>query len=290
MTTTESDIYSRICVRRPYYAYSDLAVTEPGHVTATVPAETPNIGPEPIALHEFIRHGAILGLCSVASLSPRDERRYYLAQVGTVAWLVPNGQRATKGPLVGAAHGTLISNRRGKSEVYGYSNDQPLVKLTVEFGVFSERAFARAFANLHRPELAEPEPDANPYILGLALQDRAVHDNNSAASATITANTDQCAGHFDGYPAIPVAVIIRAAIELGGYLVNTADPYQLWEPTDGDLHPISQLVPAGQKVTLNAEIIHATPTSRLVRISFTVDDSDIGHVTFQYMPTTSPVD
>jgi 3-hydroxymyristoyl/3-hydroxydecanoyl-(acyl carrier protein) dehydratase len=284
VTTTETDLYQRICVRRPYFAFADLATDEPGTASATIPAEVPTAGTEPINLHEFIRHGAILGLCSVASLAPPDERRYYLAQVGTVAWLTPPHQRTISGPLSGYAHGTMISTRRGAADVTAWGDGKPILKLTVEFSVFSEKAFGRMFSHTHRPDLDYTTPDTSPYINGLELEDRTIRDDKTA-SATVTATPEQCAGHFNGFPAMPVAVIIRAAVELGAYLVNTRETGHLWEPADGDLHGVTQLVPAGRPVTMLAELIHATPTSRLVRVGFTVDGSGIGHITFQYAPT-----
>lgn len=287
MTTADLDIARRICVRHPYLAFHDLTVLTPGHTTATLPVESPTAKHRPFELHEFVRHGAILGLTAVASLAPTDERRYYLAQRGTAAWLAQHSD-PTINPVTVSSDGRMMTNRRGAATTTAYANGTPLALLSVEFSVLSEKAFRRMFAHAYRPHQDTSSPHRSPYTHPLPLDQLHIGADTATATATVSATPHQCAGHFDHYPALPIAVLVRSCFDLATQLIHTLEPDESWDITDGDLHPVTHLVPAGQPVALRAEIIHSTPLSRMVRIALHFSNTEIGHLTVQTMRSHRP--
>lgn len=80
------------------------------------------------------------------------------------------------------------------------------------------------------------------------------------AAATIVAELDDCAGHFHAFPTLPVAVLIGAALELEGHLVDAIQPAIEWMPDRLDLVDAKQLVPAEQSA-----VLHATPDTPLTK-------------------------
>lgn len=269
------DILSRICVQPPYFALDEMTFPVAGEASARIPVQSPS--PEGvISAAETMRHGAILGLCSLASAAPDDGRRYYLATAGIGNW---DYDPTTTGQLEGRAIGTWGDKRRGTASIVLTVGRDVVADLVVDYAVFTAAAFARFFSFLHDPDA--PDPVGNPHVDGLPLLDAVVDADQGIGSASVCALPEQCAGHFPQYPAVPVAMLLRASMELAGHVVN-GDGDQ-WRITDGSLPPVDRLIPAGEVVSLSARVIHRTRSLRVARIDMTGRDRQrIGHVTYAY--------
>ncbi|NYH77504.1 hypothetical protein FHR84_000818 [Actinopolyspora biskrensis] len=230
-------------------------------------------------MHEALRHGAILGIYSVASLMGDQEKRYYLARGGYASWEIspPERERAST-PLTACADGAPRGdNREGSASMTMYAADESVVmRAWTWYSIVAESDMDRFFPGLYRPNVAGPEN--NPYVDALELN--ATSADASSASAWVTAPPERCAGHFPGYPAAPVAMLIRSALDT----CESIAPAARWALADCRLHDMRTLPPADAPVQLRAELVHATPHTRVVLTTIRMNDTAIGEVSFRYVP------
>jgi hypothetical protein len=204
-------LLDRICVRQPYFALS--AMSFDGDVfTAKARAELPQgreVGPMRGA--EVSRHGAIAGLCAAAVRQQDDKRRYYLAQE---AVYVNKLHRGTYGQWVDfSARVVNLDKRSASSVVTAMLDGEPVGELTVNYTILSEAAFERLFQNRRR------EQDSASF-LQRALGGTVTRDDQAIQRVVAAIPVEVCAGHFEGYPALPVALLIDQLAELGGELLG----------------------------------------------------------------------
>jgi hypothetical protein len=239
-----SDVYSRICVRRPYFALRDLRVTTPGAARCVVPVEQPPRWElAPITNAEAGRHLAILGLCAAASAAPTAGRRYYLARSARIRW-APDGPQSTDEHLVGGAVARYDSPRRMSAATrLATASGAPVVAIELGYDVLTVPAFERLFA--HALRLGEPGDGAeSPYRQAVPLRD--IDGDDWRMSAVVVAGPADCVGHFPGCPTVPVAVLGQAMVDAAGTLVA-----RRWLTRALDLNA-HRLVSAGTPVTLTA--------------------------------------
>jgi hypothetical protein len=201
-------LLSRICVRPPYFALHDLTYHS-GQLSATahqLGRSGHELGPMPGA--EVSRHAAIAGLCAAALAQPDGQRRYYLAQEATyqgVVNLAPAGSVVT-------LHAELLEldRRRARARITAQAGHQPLASVEVLYTVLTDSAFSRLFRARHQP--APPNRDALQ-----ALPVGVVRPHGHGLIREIDEiPVDACAGHFEGYPAMPVAILMGQLAGLAG--------------------------------------------------------------------------
>lgn len=197
-----ADLLQRICVRAPYFALGQLR-WRAGEFTATAVADrSPTAETGPMQASEISRHAAICGLSAVALGFDDDDRRYYLAQDATYTGHVNS---APYGSVVTFAAVVVERNKRqAVAEITATAGGQPLAHLQVTYTILSEASFTRLFRSKYVPADGGatggrmPEPPTGDIIM-------------RGQTATMTLECvprDACAGHFEHFPAMPVAVLM----------------------------------------------------------------------------------
>ncbi|MEU6612033.1 hypothetical protein ABZ922_44800 [Streptomyces shenzhenensis] len=248
------DVSGRICVTPPYFALTDLRQTAPGEVTASIPVETdPGLQATGISLFEAARHLSNLGLAAASTINRGSGRHYYLANTGDCHWLAPAlrpGTPPTK-TLQGHAQATFTDSRHATARTQLTDGaGTTLARLTVAYDVLSDRLFTHFFG---RPSASTPRLH-NPYSQPLPLDDIEFHRHG--ASAKISVTPELCAGHFDGYPALPASVTAAAMTTLIDHLVARENPSARWRPAAFHFEA-AELAWAGTTMTVTV-----TPTAR----------------------------
>ncbi len=202
------ELASRICVRRPYYALSDVSL-EGLELHATALAESPaysEVGPMPAA--ELGRHAAIVGLTLAACHQTDDRRRYYLARRAECRYAPNDAPYGSPVRFVGRL--LDLDKRSTRSAVIAEAGGVALASFDIDYTVLTESAFERLFRVYAR---ATP-PAASPY--GSLLTTEWSGDASGAEQVVESLPVDACVGHFDGHPALPVAVLMGQLSFLAG--------------------------------------------------------------------------
>lgn len=225
-------------MRPPYFALTDVSL-EGLDLHATAAAESPaglEVGPMPAA--ELGRHAAIVGL-SLAALSQEDgARRYYLARRAECRYVynpAPYGA-----PVRFTGRLLALDKRSSRAAVTATAGGAPLASFEVDYTVLTEPAFERLFRTHARPTPAAPSP----YGSLLSTSWQGTTDCGEQVVEAVPA--DACVGHFDGYPALPVAVLMGQLSYLAGRLHGA--PYRV---VRGEVEA-SDLVWAGERAVFTA--------------------------------------
>lgn len=202
----------RICVRSPYFALRD-AVREGRFLHATAVAESPPFlerGPMPAA--EVGRHAAIAGLLHAALEQRDDARRYYLARAATCVY-VPNG--SPYGAPVALRTEVLDLDRRAAHvRTEARTEDGPFAQIELSYAILTEAAFERLFRHRAQPTPPSPSP------FGRLLTEGYEHHGDAVSQNVPAIPIAACTGHFDGFPAMPVAVLMGQLAFLAGRLFD----------------------------------------------------------------------
>ena len=217
----------------PYFALHDIDMAGL-ELHATAFAESPGfleLGPMPAA--ELGRHAAIVGLATAASQQSDDRRRYYLARRAECRY-VPND--AAYGAPV-RFHGRLLDldKRAARAAIEATANGEPLASFEVDYTVLTDSAFERLFRSRGKPTPRAPSPYGS-------LLTTAWHGTTEMAEQVVEAlPVAACVGHFDGFPALPVAALMGQLSYLAGRLHDV--PYRV---VRGEVEA-SDLVWAGER-------------------------------------------
>ncbi len=227
------NLLERVGVRPPYFALTDIDLAGLG-LQATAAAESPTyleLGPMPAA--ELGRHAAIVGLATVAAQQGDDRRRYYLARRAECLY-VPND--APYGTPV-RFHGRILEldKRSARASIEATANGAALASFKVDYTVLTDAAFERLFRIRGRPTPSAPSPYGS-------LLTTSWHGTIDMAEQVVESlPVGACVGHFDGYPALPVAVLMGQLSYLAGCLHEV--PYRV---VRGEVEA-SDLVWAGER-------------------------------------------
>lgn len=283
--TKHSDLYSRVGVRQPYFALHNLREIATGEATATVPVELPatdELGR--ITIAEAARHAAILGSCAAASVAPDNRRRYYLATHCDITWLATTPPDDDCG-FIGYATGGFRDPRKAYARAtLTTAAGRPVARVDVDYAPFTEEAFAKVFEHLRRPDFT-PDPQANnPYTTGLPL--RRLKRDGETMSADVQAAPSDCVGHFDNYPALPVAVLGGCMTRLTSHLLDTENDLQgrHWLPC-GLTFDARRLVPADESVRLQAKQLGPSPVEHGFYVSASSAGDTVAEMTIWLKPT-----
>lgn len=214
---------SRICVTPPYRAFDTITHDDKGTVSGFVRTEQP-LGRErgPITGAEAGRHLAILGSCAAALANPRGEKHYYLATAAhLVRVLDPGVTLVAREPLIARATASLVSRREARADcVLEASGDgvAAVYTLAVTYAVLTANVFARVFRDRADERARHAEPPQNPYAR-LRTPEIVACTPTRIVGAAETVGPEDCPGHFDGYPALPVAVVMHRLAALAGELL-----------------------------------------------------------------------
>jgi hypothetical protein len=214
-------LLGRICVRAPYFALHNTSF-DGTRFSAFGPTELPlGVEQTPMSAGDIGRHGAIAGLCC-AALSQRDEtRRYYLAQRAEYT-----GFCLGTNPAAVRFESELeyLDKRSAVAQVRARVAEQTLAEMRVSYTILTVAAFQRLFR-----DRAQTTPEVLPgehYQGGLTGVLEQTPDVCRLTVESIPVSV--CAGHFTGYPAMPVAALMNQLSRLAGQMVG-GQPYYVAE-------------------------------------------------------------
>lgn len=202
----EQEVREKICVRPPYFKLADLAPFGHDGVQAHVLFESPSgIEKDERASAEVGRHLAILGSCALARNNPRAGRHYYLATEGLLTRHRTSGRRALEPMIVRAKPD---GNQWSEIELMTPEGELDST-LRCRYQVLPERLFARLFKGQRATGDSSPGSSSNPYTSPAAT--RLVRADATTATSLLQEVTPaMCLGHFEDYPAMPVAILMDA--------------------------------------------------------------------------------
>lgn len=235
---TQPELLPRIGVRAPYFALSDLAL-EGLELHATAVAESPaflEVGPMPAA--ELGRHAALVGLSLAAMQQADDRRRYYLARRAECRYLPNDAPYGAPVRFVGQL--LELDKRKSRAAVTAEAGGAPLASFEVDYTVLTESAFERLFRVNGKPTPLAPSP------YGSLLTPLWQGTTDCAEQIVEELPVSACVGHFDGFPALPVAVLMGQLSYLAGRLHG--EPYRV---VRGEVEA-SDLVWAGERAIFRA--------------------------------------
>ena len=219
-TLSVDQVLQRICVRPPYFALSDtfLAGTTFGAlVTAEAPAYL-ELGPMTAA--ELGRHAAIAGVCHTALSQTDDKRRYYLAQEAECRYFASTLPYGT--PIRLQTELSWSNKRESRVTVKATAEGMVVAGFEISYTILTEPTFERLF----RSRLQATPLRANPY--GQLLQKTYTRGADWAEQIIDAIPVSACVGHFDNYPALPVAVLMGQLSYLAGQMVaEKAQPFRV---------------------------------------------------------------
>jgi 3-hydroxymyristoyl/3-hydroxydecanoyl-(acyl carrier protein) dehydratase len=206
-----------ISVSKPYFALKNIKMARNGYLVADLPVEMNDHHEVPsISLSEAGRHVAILGTMALANENPRKEKHYYLA-TDAVFERVHSDPISDEG-CKGIAKVVSINKKEGVVHGRMYSKSNRLTYVAeLRYTIIHNRIFERLFGD--RRTETESLFVGNPYALRTPIQIKEKTEKYHTAVIERVEKND-CAGHFDNYPALPVARISGAMFDLSGNHYN----------------------------------------------------------------------
>ena len=215
-------ILKKICVSPPYFALTDFKSCNNNQLQAKFAIE--NLAYTEsfiISSGEAGRHLAILGACALSLQNPGDDQFFYLAThaVGNNEEVNPGlfkkpTDRKTTFTVKAIVLSLDVCKKIGMADTWLYTEDGTLVsRLRVTYQVLSCRLFQKLFSKGYNENAIATH--FNPYTGTISLHDVKFANNNFSGQTGVI-KPEQCAGHFEKYPALPVAFLCSALIEFAG--------------------------------------------------------------------------
>ena len=196
---SRADVLQRVFVKPPYYALRNERFAN-GLFIAEATAEFPQgraLGP--MRPGEISRHAAIAGSCAAALSQIDDVARYYLASEAVYEGLVST---AVYGAAVKfEAEVTTLGKRRVGCSVKASTGGMPLARLRVVYSVLKPMIFERL--NSHHRTIT-PYKEMMSWIGDYPTS----FSGNTGVKTIPRLPISACAGHFENYPAAPVALLM----------------------------------------------------------------------------------
>jgi len=211
---------ARICVQPPYFALEDVTLDGELVEAFARPAAPSDCEDHVVNLLDAARHLAILGSCAASLRCPIPGKVYY----PLVKMHVPesHGRR----PSLAGGQGEPLarvklrarctefdlrsSRATAETELLDLQGNS-LVALVVVYHVIPQEQFAVLFRS--RAEATYEQSGIDPYVSWRTLP-KIEHKDGVASVNLGKVLPENCLGHFVGYPAFPVSVMGRDAIQL----------------------------------------------------------------------------
>lgn len=212
----ENELTQLIEVTKPYYAFQGIA--EENNILKGIVCKEfeSTFETEGMSYSEAGRHLAILGSLAIAKTNPIKKRHYYLANKANV-------KRVHLKPYSDVLHiGEMLTKSFNKRNAVAEGtiktiDGKVIYEIEVEYSVLSEALFNRMFG--HHKQNTDNKPSYNPYKNSIDFKDIVKTDAVCSASLGKVQSND-CIGHFDNYPALPVARIAQALINIASLHMN----------------------------------------------------------------------
>lgn len=259
-----TDVLRRICVRPPYFDLRELSL-EGTRLRATCVAEAPTFGERgPIAAADLGRHAAIAGLAHAALEARDDARRYYLARQAECVYVRNDAPYGS--PVVLRSELVELQKRNVRARVAAEAAGSPLATIVVDYAILTEGAFERLFRQRSR----QTPPVPSPYGRLVAAEHQVGEGWAECTVADLPVGA--CAGHFEGYPAMPVAVLMGQLSYLAGRVASgDRTPYRVVR----GLIDADDLVWAGETARFRAERVGDEDGAQRFTCGVTVDGRSV---------------
>jgi hypothetical protein len=221
-TELETRIRQLICVTKPYYALQHLQQLENGVLQAEVLVENNDSGEATLVSGaETGRHLAILGSCALALENPLSIRHFYLATKATIVRndataSIFRSEKQDKIRLIAQAKVTRLDlgSKTGMAEMNFFTEAGILVyNIQVSYTVLKAELFRKLFQKNLRPGTVFT--GETPYTRNVAISNLQLGGPAISGSLGVI-QPSQCVGHFDDYPALPVAMMSSAFARMAG--------------------------------------------------------------------------
>jgi acyl transferase domain-containing protein/NADPH:quinone reductase-like Zn-dependent oxidoreductase/short-subunit dehydrogenase/acyl carrier protein len=197
----------RICVQPPYFALESIEQDGDWLTAHVTPAPLPAAANEAMAVAEMARHAAILGSCAARlEYSDSDGRVFFPVQHSTL--LEYTGAAWPEKAFLKARCTSFDARRSTAVALAEFSTlEGTLVgSFEVTYHVIAEADFERLFAARARP--THEASGGDPYrAFAPAPNTRA--EPGQAATSLGAIGAERCLGHFVGFPAYPVSIMVR---------------------------------------------------------------------------------
>jgi acyl transferase domain-containing protein/NADPH:quinone reductase-like Zn-dependent oxidoreductase/acyl carrier protein len=208
------ELLERICVQPPYFALEEVRRDGEWLVAEVRPVPPADAEAGPVACAEAGRHLAILGSCAVSLQNPLPGRSYYPVRGSE---LVESLGEAGQAPLERAwlrarctHYDAERSLARAETRLFDASGNL-LSAFMCDYHVIPREAFATLFAaHLRSTDVTRV---VDPYRTWRALPAPTPVEGGWRVELGVV-RPESCVGHFDGYPAYPVSIMLRDATAL----------------------------------------------------------------------------
>lgn len=265
MNSLEAQLSKLICVSKPYYALQQLQQLEDGKLQAEINVQNLTHGETTlISGSEAGRHLAILGSCALALENPVKTRHYYLANQAFIsrgkhdeAILSAKPLHSINLILQAKVVFLDLTKKCAKVDCSIRTQEGELIfHLEVAYQVLKEDLFQKLF---RKGFIADYEPvSINPYTKTVDIEVTGFADGVLSGKLGVI-SAEQCVGHFDHYPALPIAILSGglsklAAMHLKIMFKNNDLKYALKRSTLS----ASRLAFAGEEVFVHSTFIAGT--------------------------------
>ncbi len=202
----EEYLKSLIEVTEPYYALENLSLENDEILKASIKKQLAcKHEVKGMSYSEAGRHLAILGSLALANSNPLKEKHYYLANKAYVERVYQEAYDEVDH----IGYMKTVSFNRKNAIAEGHlttTTGEIIYKIKVEYSVLTASLFERMFKK-HKQETNKPV-GFNPYKDSIPLYDIVKSKEQCSASMGLI-KKEVCVGHFDDYPALPVARIAQ---------------------------------------------------------------------------------
>jgi len=255
-------VLERISVRPPYFTLEDLAL-EGTYFEATARAEAPlYLEQGPMTAAEAGRHAALAGSCNIAMAQRDNKRRFYLAKEALCRYTVNSAPYGS--PVNFKSSITLFDKRQAATHVLAEAGGHPLAEFDISYTILMETTFERLFKRK-----AHPTPEvASPY--GKLLIESCDQGPDWAEQRLEVIPVHACPGHFQNFPALPVAVLMGQLSYLAGRIAG--NPFRILR---GDVRA-SDLGWAGEAISFRADRLSIDGNTQRYYCAATTGGREIG--------------
>ncbi len=228
----------KICVSPPYFAFKKIYRYENILIAPVVPEQPLEDEIGKIAITEAGRHLAILGSCLFAM--DEQEKFYYLACKAVMkSFPAPNFCDKNNKIFLLVRN---VSNLKDKFAVYGVilDGDQVIYDLYVEYKKMSPKVFKRLFNNFKLDYKTQID---SPYKRFFAKFENLKIDQNSLSATIPSIGSENCSGHFEEYPMMPVAISAYIISKAAGLLYKKIKSKNQYKITGLDLSVFGAISP-----------------------------------------------
>ncbi|MHC9002362.1 hypothetical protein [Enterobacter adelaidei] len=253
------NLASRLTVKPPYYAFRRVYADpqEEGIYGDFIPEQLFDGEYAAVSVAEAGRHVAILGTLLGESLSTDNEAGYYLAVNAEITAKEEPFSPGVRGEMM-TAHVCCRANTGNRLTVDGqllYKNTV-LLKFVVSYVRLNKTQFGYLCRDAYMPDINLPATlEESPWRHPLPLQIMPDEQEGKLSARINSHDPLLCAGHFEGYPVWPVAIVMSAATQLITTLLREAYYSALqYQVTRVDMQA-KKLIPVVKSIIYHAEIL-----------------------------------